>query len=147
MGEFSIFHWLVVLAIVLIFFGGRRIPEVMKGLGEGIRSFKDGMSGMSGAATATQPAAQPTTVSAPTGITAKPGRAQVAINWTASSGANNYNVKRSGTSGGPYALIASTAATSYSDEGLTNGTYYYVVTSVGSYGESVPSVEVSATPA
>jgi len=43
MGEFSIFHWLVVLAIVLIFFGGRRIPEVMKGLGEGIRSFKDGM--------------------------------------------------------------------------------------------------------
>jgi sec-independent protein translocase protein TatA len=47
MGEFSIFHWLVVLAIVLIFFGGRRIPEVMKGLGEGIRSFKDGISGAS----------------------------------------------------------------------------------------------------
>jgi sec-independent protein translocase protein TatA len=45
MGEFSIFHWLVVLAIVLIFFGGRRIPEVMKGLGEGIRNFKDGVSG------------------------------------------------------------------------------------------------------
>ena len=45
MGEFSIFHWLVVLAIVLIFFGGRRIPEVMRGLGEGIRSFKEGMSG------------------------------------------------------------------------------------------------------
>jgi len=47
MGEFSIFHWLVVLAIILIFFGGRRIPEVMKGLGEGIRSFKEGMSGSS----------------------------------------------------------------------------------------------------
>jgi sec-independent protein translocase protein TatA len=47
MGEFSIFHWLIVLAIVLIFFGGRRIPEVMRGLGEGIRSFKDGMSGTS----------------------------------------------------------------------------------------------------
>jgi sec-independent protein translocase protein TatA len=46
-GEFIIFHWLIVLAIVLIFFGGRRIPEVMKGLGEGIRSFKDGMSGTS----------------------------------------------------------------------------------------------------
>lgn len=45
MGEFSIFHWLVVLAIVLIFFGGRRIPEVMRGLGEGIRSFKEGMAG------------------------------------------------------------------------------------------------------
>jgi len=47
MGEFSIFHWLIVLAIVLIFFGGRRIPEVMKGLGEGIRSFKEGISGTS----------------------------------------------------------------------------------------------------
>jgi sec-independent protein translocase protein TatA len=45
MGELSIFHWLIVLAVVLIFFGGKRIPEVMKGLGEGIRSFKDGMSG------------------------------------------------------------------------------------------------------
>ncbi len=45
MGEFSVVHWLVVLAIVLIVFGGRRIPEVMRGLGEGIRSFKDGMSG------------------------------------------------------------------------------------------------------
>lgn len=53
MGEFSIFHWLVVLAIVLIFFGGRRIPEVMKGLGEGIRNFKEGMSGT------TQPTAPP----------------------------------------------------------------------------------------
>jgi Sec-independent protein translocase protein TatA len=29
MGEFSIFHWLIVLAVVLIFFGGRRIPDVM----------------------------------------------------------------------------------------------------------------------
>ncbi len=45
MGEFSLAHWLVVLLIVLIFFGGRRIPEVMRGLGEGIRSFKEGMSG------------------------------------------------------------------------------------------------------
>ncbi len=47
MGEFSIFHWLIVLAVILIFFGGKRIPEIMKGFGEGIRSFKDGMSGAS----------------------------------------------------------------------------------------------------
>jgi sec-independent protein translocase protein TatA len=45
MGEFSPFHWLIVLAIVVLFFGGKKIPEVMKGLGEGIRSFKEGMSG------------------------------------------------------------------------------------------------------
>ena len=60
MGEFSIFHWLVVLAIVLIFFAGRRIPEVMKGLGEGIRSFKDGMSGVN-TPTPPPPPAQATT--------------------------------------------------------------------------------------
>ena len=140
MGEFSIFHWLVVLAIVLIFFGGRRIPEVMKGLGEGIRSFKDGMSGAAQTGQAT-----PAQVAAPTGITARPGRGQVALIWNASPGANSYNVKRSGTSGGPYALIASTAATNYSDEGSAGGTYYYVVTTINSYGESAHSVEVSGT--
>ena len=43
MGEFSPIHWLIVLAIVVLLFGGRKIPEVMRGLGEGIRSFKEGM--------------------------------------------------------------------------------------------------------
>jgi|OpeIllAssembly_1097287.scaffolds.fasta_scaffold2129362_1 sec-independent protein translocase protein TatA len=41
-------HWeilLIVLVIVLIFFGGKKIPELMKGLGKGVRSFKEGMSG------------------------------------------------------------------------------------------------------
>ncbi len=32
--------------IVLLLFGGRKIPELMKGLGKGIRSFKDGMNGV-----------------------------------------------------------------------------------------------------
>jgi TatA/E family protein of Tat protein translocase len=141
MGEFSIFHWLVVLAIVLIFFGGRRIPEVMKGLGEGIRSFKEGMSGVA------QPnQATPAQVSAPTGITAKAGPGQVSLSWTQSPSAKSYNVKRSGTSGGPYALIASTASTNYSDEGLANVTYYYVLTTTASTGESSNSLEISATP-
>jgi sec-independent protein translocase protein TatA len=45
MGEFSPFHWLVVLAVVVLLFGGKKIPEVMKGLGEGIRNFKEGMHG------------------------------------------------------------------------------------------------------
>jgi sec-independent protein translocase protein TatA len=48
MGEFSPIHWLIVLAIIVILFGGRRIPEVMRGMGEGIRSFKEGMRGDSG---------------------------------------------------------------------------------------------------
>jgi sec-independent protein translocase protein TatA len=45
MGEFSPIHWLVVLAVILLLFGGRKIPELARGLGEGIRSFKEGMSG------------------------------------------------------------------------------------------------------
>jgi sec-independent protein translocase protein TatA len=59
MGELSIFHWLVVLAVVLLLFGGRKIPEVMKGLGEGIRSFKDGMAGTSHTPPAAPPADKP----------------------------------------------------------------------------------------
>jgi TatA/E family protein of Tat protein translocase len=145
MGEFSIIHWLVVFAIILILFGGRKIPEVMKGLGEGIRSFKDGIAGSS-QATAAAPAPQ-APLTAPSGVIAKSGQNQVDINWNAAGGASNYNVKRSGSSGGPYALIASTAATSYSDEGLAAGTYFYVVTSVGATGESAHSIEVSGTPA
>ena len=139
MGEFSIFHWLIVLAVVLIFFGGRRIPEVMKGLGEGIRSFKDGMMG------GVQTQAPPAQASVPSGLSAKTGRNQVTLYWNASAQTSSYNVKRSSASGGPYALIASTAATSYTDEGLGDGSYYYVVSGVGSAGESVNSIEVSAT--
>jgi sec-independent protein translocase protein TatA len=45
MGEFSPIHWLIVLAVIVILFGGRRIPEVMRGMGEGIRNFKEGMRG------------------------------------------------------------------------------------------------------
>ena len=45
MGEFSPIHWMIVLAVIVLLFGGRRIPEVMRGLGEGIRSFKEGMRG------------------------------------------------------------------------------------------------------
>ena len=38
-------HLLIILLIVVILFGGRKIPELMRGVGEGIRSFKEGMSG------------------------------------------------------------------------------------------------------
>lgn len=61
MGEFSPFHWLVVLAVVVLLFGGKKIPEVMRGLGEGIRSFKEGMHG-GGQAPAPPP---PTSTSTP----------------------------------------------------------------------------------
>lgn len=35
---------LLIVLVVLLFFGGRKIPELMKGLGKGVRSFKEGMS-------------------------------------------------------------------------------------------------------
>lgn len=35
---------LFILLIVLLFFGGKKIPELMKGLGKGVRSFKEGMN-------------------------------------------------------------------------------------------------------
>ncbi len=35
---------LFLLLIILLFFGGKKIPEMMKGLGKGVKSFKDGMN-------------------------------------------------------------------------------------------------------
>ncbi len=86
----------------------------------------------------------------PTGLTATTGNAQVALSWTASSGASSYNVYRGTTAGGesttPLTLGVSTA--SYTDSAVTNGTkYYYVVAAVNAYGTSAKSSEVSATPA
>lgn len=34
----------IIALVVLLLFGGKKIPELMKGLGKGVRSFKDGMS-------------------------------------------------------------------------------------------------------
>ena len=38
-------HLLIVLVIILLLFGGKRIPELAKGLGTGIREFRKGVSG------------------------------------------------------------------------------------------------------
>lgn len=37
---------LVIALIVLLLFGGKKIPELMKGLGKGVKSFKDGVNGV-----------------------------------------------------------------------------------------------------
>lgn len=44
MGAFGIWHWLVVLAIILILFGKGKISGLMGELGSGIRVFKKGLS-------------------------------------------------------------------------------------------------------
>jgi fibronectin type 3 domain-containing protein len=84
----------------------------------------------------------------PAGLTATPGNAQVSLVWNASTGATSYNVKRSTTSGGPYATIASATTASLTDTTVTNGTtYFYVVSAVNGSAESTNSSQVSATPA
>jgi len=45
MGSMSPFHWLIVLLIVMLVFGPKRLASLGKGLGEGIRSFREGLSG------------------------------------------------------------------------------------------------------
>ena len=37
---------LFIALIVLLFFGGKKIPELMNGIGKGVRSFKEGLNGM-----------------------------------------------------------------------------------------------------
>ncbi|MDI6837012.1 twin-arginine translocase TatA/TatE family subunit [Ciceribacter thiooxidans] len=44
MGSFSMWHWLIVLAIVLLLFGRGKIPELMGDVAKGIKSFKKGMA-------------------------------------------------------------------------------------------------------
>ena len=85
--------------------------------------------------------------SVPAGLSAAAGNAQVVLNWTASSRATAYNVKRSITTGGPYAQISTPTVPNFTDTGLTNGTaYFYVVSASNSVGQSANSAEVNATP-
>ena len=37
---------ILIVLVVLLLFGGKKIPELMKGLGKGVRSFKEGMNGI-----------------------------------------------------------------------------------------------------
>jgi sec-independent protein translocase protein TatA len=38
------FEWLIILVIILVLFGGKKLPELMGGLGKGIKSFKKGIT-------------------------------------------------------------------------------------------------------
>jgi len=42
-------EWMVILLVAVLLFGGKKIPELAKGLGEGIRNFKDSLKGQEGA--------------------------------------------------------------------------------------------------
>jgi fibronectin type 3 domain-containing protein len=105
-----------------------------------------GESANSAEASAT-PTAQVMIPSAPTGLQATAGNAQVSLAWNPSSGATSYHLKRATTSGGPYTQIAAPTVTTLVDSALTNGTtYFYVVSALNSVGESSSSAQASATP-
>jgi uncharacterized protein YjdB/fibronectin type 3 domain-containing protein len=87
--------------------------------------------------------------SAPTNLTAKPGNAQVVLDWTVSPGATSYNIYRGTTAGGESATPIATGVTanSYLDFDVTNKTqYFYKVKATNNAGTSNYSSEASATP-
>jgi fibronectin type 3 domain-containing protein/regulation of enolase protein 1 (concanavalin A-like superfamily) len=83
----------------------------------------------------------------PARLSATPLDSQVALSWSAASGAISYNVKRGTLNDGPYTIVTNITTTNYTDIGLANGTnYYYVVSALNTAGESANSAQVSATP-
>lgn len=44
MGALSASHWLIVLVVVLVFFGPKKLPNLGKSLGEGMRALREGLS-------------------------------------------------------------------------------------------------------
>jgi sec-independent protein translocase protein TatA len=43
MGTLSPFHWIIVLLVIVLLFGAKKIPELAKGLGQGLKEFKKAM--------------------------------------------------------------------------------------------------------
>lgn len=37
-------QWIIILLVILLLFGGKKIPELMRGVGKGVRAFKEGMN-------------------------------------------------------------------------------------------------------
>lgn len=45
-GNLGVTEIVLIALVVLLFFGGKKIPELMKGLGKGVKSFKEGVNGI-----------------------------------------------------------------------------------------------------
>lgn len=46
LGSLGMTEIIIIALIVLLLFGGKKIPELMKGIGKGVKSFKDGVKGI-----------------------------------------------------------------------------------------------------
>jgi sec-independent protein translocase protein TatA len=76
MGSFSLIHWIILLAVVLLFFGAGRLPNVMGDFAKGIKAFRAGMRDEEPKAVAEQ--AAPPTITP--GVTAQPAADQTVSN-------------------------------------------------------------------
>ncbi|WP_269525311.1 cellulase family glycosylhydrolase [Coraliomargarita parva] len=86
-------------------------------------------------------------LASPSGVEAVAGDGSVTLAWEAVEDAAVYQVKRSTSDAGPYALVDSTSEFGFVDSGLTNGSrYYYVVSAVNEGVVSAESEAVSAIP-
>lgn len=56
MGSFSIWHWIIVLIVVLLLFGKNKIPGLMGDMAKGINAFKKGLKDEDGTSDAASPA-------------------------------------------------------------------------------------------
>jgi sec-independent protein translocase protein TatA len=82
MGSFSLMHWIVVLAIILILFGAGKLPRVMGDFAKGIKAFKAGMKEEEEAE-----ATPPAQVSPPAAASTSPAPAGMAASSPAPVGA------------------------------------------------------------
>ena len=72
MGLLQPWHIVLFLLIALLLFGGKRLPEIGRSLGHGMREFKDAVTGQSEAAEDPQPELPPAAETTATPTTAKP---------------------------------------------------------------------------
>ncbi|HEY1790197.1 MAG TPA: lamin tail domain-containing protein, partial [Verrucomicrobiae bacterium] len=84
---------------------------------------------------------------APSGLYLELANGQIVLNWTGSSGAVDYEILRATTAGGPYTVIATNSATTFTDTTASQtNNYYYEVEAVGSSGQvGTPTTAVSTS--
>jgi sec-independent protein translocase protein TatA len=85
MGSMSIWHWIVVIAVVLLLFGRGKISELMGDVAQGIKSFKKGMAEDDTAKTET-PAADPKTIDHQNAASAQAQQAKTERKFEGSAG-------------------------------------------------------------
>jgi hypothetical protein len=100
------------------------------------------------ALTATEIAGLAGSIPAPGSPSATAGNNQVALSWSAVSGASSYIVKRATSSGGPFSNLAvGLTGTTFTDTTAANGTtYYYQIVAANALGEGIATTTLVVTP-